>query len=376
MRPKKVLFFSQDPGGTNALIPIIRELGGTSYIAVIGKDSAIPIYERKGIPFVPINKITNRFDTESIKKIIADYQPDMVLTGTGAADFFERYIWAASRELFVKSVAVLDSWCYYGLRFSNYTFKEIEKYEAKREIMYLPDRLLVMDQDAKTACVKEGIDGSIIYPCGQPFFQELSESFAQLDQKDVVFYQQKISSGDKKKIIIYASDNLSDSFPPNGRIFWGYDEKTIFLDILSAIEKVCTKKEKYVLVIRPHPKEKKGTWEKVIDNLDVKELKVIVDGTVKEEIAISSADLVIGMWSMFLTESIIAKKRVISVQIGAKRQAPFILEEKGLFNPILDKRELESQFKRYFSGEDIGNIRWNVDMKAVEKAKKYIQKFL
>ena len=60
MRPKKVLFFSQDPGGTNALIPIIRELGGTSYIAVIGKDNAIPIYERKGIPFVPINKITNR----------------------------------------------------------------------------------------------------------------------------------------------------------------------------------------------------------------------------------------------------------------------------------------------------------------------------
>ena len=47
-----------------------------------------------------------------------------------------------------------------------------------------------------------------------------------------------------------------------------------------------------------------------------------------------------------------------------------------MLEPILDKRELESQFKRYFSGEDIGNIRWNVDMKAVEKAKKYIQKFL
>lgn len=376
MRPNRYLFFSQDPGGTNVLIPIIRELGGASYIAVIGKDNAIPLYERKGIPFIPINRITDKFDVENIKKIIADYQPDMVITDTSVVDFFERYIWVASRELSVKSIAVLDSWCYYGLRFSDCTFKNIEQYDKKHKIAYLPDRLLVMDQDAKTECEKEGIDCNIIYLCGQPFLQKLSDSFVHVDQNDVEFYQQRVSGGAKKKIIVYASDNLSDSFFPDARTFWGYDEKTIFFDILSAIEKVCSKKENYVLVIRPHPKEKAGAWEGVLNGLDLKGLSVVIDGTVNEEIVISSADLVIGMWSMFLMEAVIAKKCVMSVQIGAKKQAPFILEEKGLIEPIFDSRELECQFKKYFVGEDIGNIRWNIDMNAVEKSRDYIQKFI
>lgn len=376
MRPNRFLFFSQDPGGTNVLIPIIRELGGTAYIAVIGKDNAIPIYERQGIPFIPINKITDKFDVENMKRIIANYRPDMVITGTGAADFFERYIWVASRELSIKSIAVLDSWCNYGLRFSDCTFKNMEQYDEKHKIAYLPDRLLVMDQDAKTECEKEGIDGNIIYPCGQPFLQKLSDSFAHVDQNDVEFYQQRVSGGAKKKIIVYASDNLSDSFFPDARAFWGYDEKTIFFDILSAIEKVCSKKENYVLVIRPHPKEKAGTWERVLNSLDLKGLKVVIDGTVNEEIAISSADLVIGMWSMFLMEAVIAKKRVMSVQIGAKKPASFILEEKGLIEPIFESRELECQLKKYFAGEEIGNIFWKIDMNAVEKAKCYIQKFI
>lgn len=75
-------------------------------------------------------------------------------------------------------------------------------------------------------------------------------------------------------------------------------------------------------------------------------------------------------------EAVIAKKCVMSVQIGAKKQAPFILEEKGLIEPIFDSRELECQFKKYFVGEDIGNIRWNIDMNAVEKSRDYIQKFI
>lgn len=53
-----------------------------------------------------------------------------------------------------------------------------------------------------------------------------------------------------------------------------------------------------------------------------------------------SADLICGMSSMFLLESIICGKPVLSIEIGLKRENPFVLDRIGSCKSILSEKEL------------------------------------
>ena len=121
-----------------------------------------------------------------MEKILKTFSPDIVVTGTCATDFLERNIWMAARSLRIKSVAVLDSWCFYGLRFSNYTFENDDSYISSEQFPYLPDQIFVMDEYAKAQMIAEGIDPNLIEIIGQPFLEELREVYKNISQIEPV----------------------------------------------------------------------------------------------------------------------------------------------------------------------------------------------
>src|SRR5574344_1028646 len=127
----KIMFYANDPGGANAIKPLLNPLEGENDIFIYGNNSALKI--------LPNCKEYNK----NMKKIM----PDIVITGTSANEFTEKIIWEESKKLDIKTIAILDHWCNYGVRFSKYGLNEIEKFDKKCD--FLPDYIIVMDNFAK-----------------------------------------------------------------------------------------------------------------------------------------------------------------------------------------------------------------------------------
>lgn len=68
-----------------------------------------------------------------------------------------------------------------------------------------------------------------------------------------------------------------------------------------------------------------------------------------------SVDLVCGMSSMFLLESMICQKPVLSIEIGLKRDNPFILDRIGYCKSILSEEELQKKLGQIFCSSQNGS---------------------
>lgn len=366
---RKILFISQDPGGTNVLIPIIKKIRDKCHVEVLAKDHAVSIYNQRRIPYTDVMELVSNCDIKNLKGLFLKYSPDLIVTGTCVTDFFERNAWIAARELGIKSVVILDSWCNYGRRFSKLTYKDDIRDIHGKTFPYLPDKILVIDEYSKAQMIAEGIDSNLIEIIGQPFLEDLREIYKNIRQEEIRKYKRKLLGNSERKIIVFASDHLSDSYVPSGMEYWGYDEKTIFNYLYNAVIKTCSTLDKYAIVIRPHPKEALDNWTSVVSSKEGKRIQIVIDDSTKEELVIASADIVIGMWSMFLIEAVLANKRIMSVQIGSKRRAEFMLTDQKLITPIVEEKKLEEQLREFFIGNtDIGRVKWEIEGGAVDKA--------
>ena len=56
----------------------------------------------------------------------------------------------------IPSFAILDHWFNYGIRFSAYKLVEQELYEQDKQHPFLPNRILVMDDEVRAAMIQEG----------------------------------------------------------------------------------------------------------------------------------------------------------------------------------------------------------------------------
>src|SRR5574344_2096538 len=146
----KIMFYANDPGGANAIKPLIKPLDEENDIVIYGNNSALKI-----LP-----------NCEEYNKNLQDIMPDIVITGTSANECTEKTIWKECKKLDIKTIAILDHWCNYGVRFSKYGLNEIEKFDKKCD--FLPDYIIVMDNFAKQEMIKDGVPQNIIYPLGNP----------------------------------------------------------------------------------------------------------------------------------------------------------------------------------------------------------------
>ena len=365
---KRILFASRDPGGTRSLIPIISKLYDKEDVCVVAKGNAIPVYSENGIPFRDVREIVSSDEVQDLRELLGIYRPNLVVTGTSLDDFFERNLWMAARELGIKSIAVLDSWCFYGARFSRYTFKEIEQFNLSESLQYLPDKVFAMDNRSKMGLISEGVPDEIIDVVGQPFLQALKESYDFISDSDIKEYKRRLTNSEEKRLIVYASDNLRDSFFPSAIDYWGYDEVSIFEHVYNAITQMCNNPQDYAIIIRPHPKESLKNWNLTIEKHINSDIDIIIDRHTKENLIISSADIIIGMWSMFLVEAVLANRKILSVQIGTHKKASFVLTDQDIIKPIIKQEELCHIMKQFFDGNDsVGRVEWNIKGDSVEK---------
>src|SRR3989344_8979306 len=185
---QKVLATSWHPGGINAIIPVIKKLQQDQALEVIAighQYSESVLYNNK----VKYRKVSDYglFDVSlnSMGALLERESPDLILTGTSTQDeknrqVIEQNITVAGRQRNIPTVAVLDFWANYSLRFNDIYSGE--------NFRFLPDKIAIMDQYAERAMLAEGFDKSRLVITGNPYFDDLEgkvRNFTEQEKSDI-----------------------------------------------------------------------------------------------------------------------------------------------------------------------------------------------
>ena len=371
---KRLFFFARDPGGMNALIPIIMKTSNKYQVFAFGKDYALECYQkRRGNCIKDIMEYCSEVSEECLYNLLGEVVPDLIITGTSSDDFTEKYLWMAAKRKGIKTIALIDSWVNYAVRFSQYSLCDMP-INPKYDLKYLPNYIFTIDNFSKQEMLKVGIPEERIYVTGQPHLEYIKNCILEVPDEEVKSYRQKIGCLNNTKLVVFASDNISDSFSDtdNG-LFWGYNEKTIFPYVYEGLSMAQLRGEQFVLLIRPHPKEDANFWYKVCK--EKKGMKIIVDNRTIGDIVLRAADLIISMQSMFLVEAALVGKQIISLQIGLKKENPFILDRIGIVESILDYETFKRELLAFFSDKRRG-IFWDVSGDTLNRINDLIEEIL
>jgi predicted glycosyltransferase len=97
-----------------------------------------------------------------------------------------------------------------------------------------------------------------------------------------------------------------------------------------------------------HPRENLHNYDSVINALQQNKrlsVQIMANDYINNWDLIQSSDLICGMSSMLLLESVLLGKPILSVQVGLKRANPFILARRALIKSITNQKQLSRSLK-------------------------------
>ena len=334
----RVLVFSRDPGGANTVIPLVGPMRARGWeVLTYGKDAALIKYRQAGLEATDLREVLAEVTPAALTGFLSAVAPDLVITGTSADDFTEKFLWQACEQLGIPCFAVLDQWINYGLRFSAHGVNDIALYRPGSAPAYLPTRIVAMDDYARTEMVADGLPEARILVCGQPYFETVRGSRDETAQIARFCEQAALQPDDF--VVVFASEPITTTYGPEALSHWGYSERSILTSLVGALERTAADSDRQlVLVVRPHPKEGVRHFADIVGRC--RRVRAVFDTDSSPWTLINRADLVCGMSSMFLLESAVLQTRLLSIQIGLCRQDPFILSRRGLSKSVLSEDEL------------------------------------
>lgn len=331
----KILFFAHDPGGANAISPLIDNFLDPYEVFVFAKGPAL-------------EKLKD--SKEYCEGLLKDISPDLIITGTSANDFTEKHLWTEAKKLGIKSIAILDHWVNYGIRFSKYGLKDIDKFDKTCE--YLPDYIVVMDDFAKIEMAKDGVPADIILPLGNPHFDKIFDNFTNIQE-----IRTQLAREDEILIVFGSEPYIED---------YGHgEEKTVLKDLIKATEKMDVK-----IIVKLHPKESFSKYK------EFESEKIILNKDTNPSELIKAADVVISMTSMFLIEAMILNKKIISYQPIEQNKNKFILTNCGVIPFINNYDNFEEELLKLIDFRASSNYNNFIKKGASKNIKDFVERLL
>jgi len=309
----KIIFAAQNPGGFNALWPVIKKISRQAKLQVVLAAEAKEIARNKKIAFVDADTKNDK----ELKEIIVNFKPRAVLAGTSQGLSIDKKIIVWARQKKIPTISIIDFWSNYKMRFSS---------PGTDDLIYLPDAICVADEYMKKQMVKEGFEARRLFITGNPFF----DTFGNYANK-------------KGRYIIFAEQPFSELFVKSGKMdkASNFNEVKIFSDFVEVLEK---QKTKYPVLIALHPRCKNiNKFDKIIA---ASSLKISVfEGDTKN--LWKKASLILGINSMVLFQSALEGKKVLSYQPGIKKgQDPLVSNRLGLSQAAYGYLDLERKIKQ------------------------------
>lgn len=343
MRMRELKFnictISGDPGGANAIAPVIELLLQEKKVNLVNYayNQAAGILNRRELSYVTL---PNQVDAEWIKKTFESFQPDFLLTATSHNSHnWEKYFISTARELGVESMSVLDYWSNYKIRFSDH----------KDELIYLPDRIAVMDERAKQEMIEAGIPSDCIMIAGQPAFDALAEQRKKFTPIKKQTVRQYLGVAKNSLIVMFASQPLKKFYGNQGdQGYLGYDEDIVLKNLIQSLEVISQNRHQQIcLLICPHPRENPEDY--VGYKSDV--ISIIVKTGGDNRKYAMSADLVTGMSTALLMEAAYLNCVVLSLQPGLIGADTLPTNHSGTSVAVYCVDEILPQVNRYLLDE-------------------------
>ncbi len=312
----RILAFAREAGGAAVIAPIVKSMRARKWrVLLFSKDYGTNIFLKKGLTSIPLQK----FSSEAIMQKFGKKLPDCIVTSCASLpelDMTERYLWEWGKKNNVPAVAILDQWQNYASRFSGP--------KGTKRLGYIPDAIFVMDALAQKDMVAEGFCCTKIKVTGQPALDLVRHEHrhAQKLKKRII---DRLRIPAHELIVTFVSESLKKHF--KGRL--GYDEFST-LDFLGQyLEKLALqKKKKICLCIKLHPQNKRRDFLPYLKRWPGIQ-KVIIDTNCSPRETIVISDLVIGISSVMLVESLLVGKVTVSLQLNAQIPSQLIATRTG-----------------------------------------------
>lgn len=327
---RSVVAVCGDPGGANAVAPVLKLLARQARVAIraLAYNEARSLWAEQGIAVEDLPSDISRSD---IINTLSEASVGLLLTGTSMNSVeLEKQFIAASHQVGLPSLTVLDFWSNYKSRFS----------DPNGDLVYLPDRIAIMDDDARNEMVREGIDSSLLAVTGQPAFDDLTSYREAFTAQRRTRLRQEFKVGSDDLLVLFASQPLAQVYGADAAnpFFLGYDERKVTTALISALEQIAVRADRPItLVLRPHPREG-------LDSLrDYRSatvhISVSTSGSARD--LAMAADLVTGMNTNLLVEACYLGCIVVSLQPGLGRPDALPTNRSGLSRPVYREEDIE-----------------------------------
>ncbi len=340
----KVLAAAQDPGGANALVPVLVRLSERDDIdlSIVARKQACSIFGHVGLYFADCTD--QELDIEGwmdfATSVFELNQPDCVLTATSDVDSIERGLIRVARSRGIMVITLVDSW-------TNYTKRFLTAGEERLSSDVLPDKIAVIDRFTADEMEQVGFPKDMLRVVGQPAFDQfvnwLSSDSANT-QKNLVRSTLGVTEG--QKLVVFISQPIGDMYPPDSRVYRGYTE---FDAIRLLISSMMALEPQPILAIKPHPKSPLDEYVEIPTRYS---LPVEIASDHDIDSLILAADLVVGMTSIALVKGLLAKKRVLSFQPNLLVDDALVLSRMGITQTLTDADSLTEQLIQLLSDED------------------------
>lgn len=332
-----LLLYAHDPGGSVALLACIPALQKAGYrLRIMADGPAALKLTQAGFSVEPFETSLAVWSEQSVLTWLSAQGLDGVLTGTSANAYGEKWLWKAAETLDIPSVAVLDQWLNYGIRFAKEGLIDLGGYQAEPKHVYLPSAVAVMDSLAKRELLMAvpELRPEQVWVTG--FAQAESKSGSGDGAESKLLSAQSAQSRTRgyghpcvKLKSVWLSEPLKESYgtvPPVG--YTEFDALEAVLNELHAFGSGMTKPHEFA--IKLHPKESADKYSALLTKYSALPVHLRVLGPqVRADEVMAEADVVWGMASMALIEAALMDKPVISVQPKLQGEDPLVLSRLG-----------------------------------------------
>ncbi len=330
----RLLCVGQDAGGAGALAPVLEQARRHEVgIVILAGEPASSLLRRRLGTAVMIEPLSaNEPEARArIAEAIDSWRPGLLLVGTSHPGSPDQWATECARQRGIPSLAILDSWCNYAMRFSG-------RLPVQR-LCYLPDVIAVMDEHARRDMLTLGVDAERVLTTGNPALDDLAELLAQPARVRATRERvaERLKLNPAARWVLFLSENGEEIYGRLPEMRPGYSEVDVFRMLCQVVPAQRDRDPQLTLVVRRHPGEHLPKYPPETESPDW--LRYDDSESSGREVVLAS-DVVVGMTSALLVEAFLADKPVVSVQPDARSDGWLILTRLGLLRPVRSQEEL------------------------------------
>jgi hypothetical protein len=233
---KKGLFVFGDPAGAKACLSICSRLNNN--LNLIISNRIYPFFEN-------FNVNVENSTSKTISEWFEDHQPDYVFTGTSIPDKNELRFLQEAQTRNIKSFSFVDHWININ-----------ERFKLNESYVY-PSQVYLIDEEAKSIAIKEGLPSELIRIVGNPYYTFL-ENWTPFFTKSELFSKLGISKD--SHYILFAPEPIS-SF--NLQDKYGFDEVSGLNYLVKSLEEL--KFDNIKIIVKAHPNQNHIVFKEYIE---------------------------------------------------------------------------------------------------------------